>query len=87
MTREVLGIIWFALVGVLLGGYAVFDGFDLGAAAFVACDPAAWRYVEDDGSGRQSQPEHRSPRAWTRGSASTPCSASSVCSRAIRSSD
>ena len=30
MTREVLGIIWFALVGVLLGGYAVFDGFDLG---------------------------------------------------------
>ena len=30
MTREVLGIIWFALVGVLLAGYAVFDGFDLG---------------------------------------------------------
>jgi len=33
MTREVLGIIWFALVGVLLGGYAVFDGFDLGVGA------------------------------------------------------
>ena len=30
MTREVLGIIWFALVGVLFAGYAVFDGFDLG---------------------------------------------------------
>jgi cytochrome d ubiquinol oxidase subunit II len=30
MTREVLGIIWFVLVGVLLAGYAVFDGFDLG---------------------------------------------------------
>lgn len=30
MTREILGIIWFALVGVLLAGYAVFDGFDLG---------------------------------------------------------
>ena len=33
MTREVLGIIWFALVGVLLAGYAVFDGFDLGIGA------------------------------------------------------
>lgn len=33
MTREVLGIIWFALVGVLLAGYAVFDGFDLGVGA------------------------------------------------------
>jgi cytochrome bd ubiquinol oxidase subunit II len=30
MTREILGIIWFALVGVLLAGYAIFDGFDLG---------------------------------------------------------
>ncbi len=25
-----LGILWFALVGVLLAGYAIFDGFDLG---------------------------------------------------------
>ena len=25
-----LGEIWFVLVGVLLAGYAVFDGFDLG---------------------------------------------------------
>ena len=33
MTREVLGIIWFALVGVLLAGYAIFDGFDLGVGA------------------------------------------------------
>ncbi len=33
MTREVLSIIWFALVGVLLAGYAVFDGFDLGMGA------------------------------------------------------
>jgi cytochrome bd ubiquinol oxidase subunit II len=33
MTREILGIIWFALVGVLLAGYAVFDGFDLGVGA------------------------------------------------------
>ncbi len=30
MTHEVLGVVWFALVGVLLAGYAVFDGFDLG---------------------------------------------------------
>jgi len=30
MTREILGIVWFALVGVLLAGYAIFDGFDLG---------------------------------------------------------
>jgi len=33
MTREILGIIWFALVGVLLAGYAIFDGFDLGVGA------------------------------------------------------
>jgi cytochrome bd ubiquinol oxidase subunit II len=33
MTREILGIIWFALVGVLLAGYAIFDGFDLGIGA------------------------------------------------------
>ncbi len=25
-----LGVLWFALVGVLLAGYALFDGFDLG---------------------------------------------------------
>src|SRR5512136_1078568 len=29
----VLGVIWFALVGVLLAGYAIFDGFDLGVGA------------------------------------------------------
>jgi cytochrome bd ubiquinol oxidase subunit II len=33
MTQEVLGIIWFVLVGVLFAGYAVFDGFDLGVGA------------------------------------------------------
>lgn len=33
MTREILGIVWFALVGVLLAGYAIFDGFDLGIGA------------------------------------------------------
>ncbi len=25
-----LGIVWFILVGVLIAGYAIFDGFDLG---------------------------------------------------------
>jgi len=28
-----LGVLWFALVGVLLAGYALFDGFDLGVGA------------------------------------------------------
>ena len=28
-----LSVLWFALVGVLLAGYAVFDGFDLGVGA------------------------------------------------------
>ncbi|NTU71417.1 MAG: cytochrome d ubiquinol oxidase subunit II [Coriobacteriia bacterium] len=35
MTHEVLGIIWFVLVGVLLAGYAVFDGFDLGVGTLL----------------------------------------------------
>lgn len=30
MTHLILGITWFVLVGVLLAGYAIFDGFDLG---------------------------------------------------------
>jgi cytochrome d ubiquinol oxidase subunit II len=30
MTHEMLCLIWFILLGVLLGGYAVLDGFDLG---------------------------------------------------------
>ena len=29
-TMTTLGVLWFALVGVLLAGYALFDGFDLG---------------------------------------------------------
>jgi cytochrome bd ubiquinol oxidase subunit II len=33
MAHVALGIIWFGLIGVLLAGYAIFDGFDLGVGA------------------------------------------------------
>lgn len=32
---EILRVIWWLLLGVLLGGFAVFDGFDLGVASLV----------------------------------------------------
>lgn len=35
MTYELLRIIWWLLLGVLLGGFAIADGFDLGTAALL----------------------------------------------------
>jgi cytochrome bd ubiquinol oxidase subunit II len=35
MSYEMLRIIWWLLLGVLLGGFAIMDGFDLGAAALL----------------------------------------------------
>jgi cytochrome bd ubiquinol oxidase subunit II len=35
MSYELLRIIWWLLLGVLLGGFAVLDGFDLGSAALL----------------------------------------------------
>ena len=35
MSYEILRIIWWLLLGVLLGGFAIMDGFDLGTAALL----------------------------------------------------
>ncbi len=35
MSYEILRIVWWLLLGVLLGGFAVMDGFDLGTAALL----------------------------------------------------
>src|SRR5271170_6392449 len=35
MSYELLRIIWWLLLGVLLGGFAIMDGFDLGTAALL----------------------------------------------------
>jgi cytochrome d ubiquinol oxidase subunit II len=35
MSYEVLRIVWWLLLGVLLGGFAIMDGFDLGTAALL----------------------------------------------------
>src|ERR1700733_5307535 len=35
MSYELLRIIWWLLLGVLLGGFAIMDGFDLGSAALL----------------------------------------------------
>jgi cytochrome d ubiquinol oxidase subunit II len=46
-----LGVIWFALVGVLLTGYAIFDGFDLGVGVLY---PFLGKSEEDKGVLRRS---------------------------------
>lgn len=48
LTYAVFRVIWWVLLGVLLGGFAVMDGFDLGAAAlipWVGCSDAERRMV------------------------------------------
>ena len=35
MSYELLRIIWWLLLGVLLSGFAIMDGFDLGTAALL----------------------------------------------------
>jgi len=35
MSYDTLRVIWWLLLGVLLGGFAIADGFDLGTAALL----------------------------------------------------
>ena len=35
MSYELLRIVWWLLLGVLLAGFAIMDGFDLGTAALL----------------------------------------------------
>ena len=40
MSYELLRLVWWALLGILLIGFAVMDGFDLGSAALLSLTPS-----------------------------------------------
>ena len=49
ISYDVLRVIWWLLLGILLTGFAVMDGFDLGAAALLRAQDALIDYREHPG--------------------------------------
>ena len=66
MSYEAYQTVWYLLVGILLTGYAVLDGFDLGVGAlhlFARGDRASWTKWRDGyrpSMGREREPWRRS---------------------------